>query len=897
MLKKLKQVFFEPELKENERLFRITLLVGFLVASAAALQGILLSNFVINTALSLTTVILLAVTMFLTIKLKYADYFAVFIGLVLVCVVLPLLFFGNGGIYGGASIWFVLGILYIFMMFVGKRLVFFIGVAVVTDITTYTLAYHNPDWVIRFSSKSEVYYDSLFAILVVGLAVGGIMYYQVQLLKKEQQITLQQKEKLEEISKSKDMFFASMSHEIRTPINTIMGLNEMILREENISKEIEEDAYYIQKASAKLLSLVNDILDMSQLEIECMEIVPVQYRTTELFREAVRTIEVRMEKKKLKLLVDIDENLPSVLYGDEKRIQQIVMNLLTNAVKYTEKGSISLSVTGEVIDDKNIKLKISVSDTGIGIKKEDLAHLFESFHRVDQKKNRAIEGSGLGLSIAKRLAELLNGEITVDSVYRNGSVFSVMIPQQIEDAQPIGKVEFFESTIESRKHYQKRFEAPEARILLVDDDKNNLMVTSKLLRDTKVQIDLAGSGKECLELTQMKYYHLILLDHMMPEMDGIETLAKLRKQENGMCKEVPVLALTANASAVDKVNYLSRGFDGYLTKPIDSKRLEEEVLKYLPEEVVEYKRSTEGGDNYQGFFGSASNRRRKKIIVTSDCVCDLPADYLEKYDIRLMYLYVETEKGCFQDTKEIDSDNLSRYLTTTSSKAYSISAPVEEYEAFYAEVLLDAEEVVHISLAKYAGKSYGTAVAAAKGFDHVHVIDSGAISCGEGLMVLYAAQLAKQGANFEEIKKALDKVKNKIQVSFLLPSTDILYKNGYVNALVYKVCNRLELHPIITLRKSKVCLYGVKSGRLTQARRRYIRGCFHHKKRVDCGIVYVIHVGCSVEELQNMIQEIKKYVDFKKVIIQKASVSSACNAGVGSIGIAYIEKMKNESIN
>ena len=894
MFKKLNKIL-SPKLEVRQRLFQVILLSALLVGIVALIAGTMLSNSLLNT-ISYGCLLLIMAAIFMgTIKDFHVEGLMILFGLLLICIVFPLMFFFNGGIKGGASVWFVLGILYIFMMFSGEKLIAFLALAVLVDVATYAFAFVHTDWILEFQSRIEVYYDSLFSVLAVGISTGTILHYQVSMLREAREVTVRQKEEIEEISASKDMFFANMSHEIRTPINTINGLSEMILRETDLTSEIEEDAFHIQKASEKLIELVNELLDLSQIESRRMELVCDTYKTEDLFLEIVDGIRMRTKQKKLKFYINIDENLPSVLYGDKKRIQQVLLNLLTNAVKYTEKGSVTLLVNGEKGEDGQFFLKVSVADTGIGIKKEDLEKLFDPFRRLELAKNAKVEGSGLGLSIAKQLLDLMGGDIMVDSVYRNGSVFTASIPQQILDAKPIGNVDYEEGIAVDRKHYERSFEAPEARILVVDDDKNNLMVTKKLLRETKVQIDCAESGEECLAKTELKYYQLILLDHMMPGMDGIETLEQIRKQENGMCRKVPVIALTANTSVFDKQNYMDHGFDGYLEKPVEAEHLEAEILKYIPEDLIEYRKKADTGETVQNEPMLQTNRRRKRMLVTSDCVCDLPESLLEKYDIRLIYLYVQTANGCFQDTKEIDSNNFSRYLSASNgmAKARAVSVTVEEYEDFFAEALRESEEVIHISFAKYVGKSYENAAMAAEGFDHVHIIDSGQVSCGEGLLVLYAADMAKKGYTYTEIEKRFERVKGKIQTSFLFPSADFLYANGYIDKMLYKIFDKLELQPVIQFKKSRLSIHSIWTGRMKQARKRYMGQSFFQKGRVNYDVACVTHVGCSVIELREIREELKKY-GFKKIIIQKASVSSACNSGLGTIGIAYMTKMRND---
>ncbi len=382
---------------------------------------------------------------------------------------------------------------------------------------------------------------------------------------------------------AKSNFLANMSHEIRTPINTILGMNELILRESK-SLNVLEYAGNIKNEGKTLMSLINDLLDFSKIESGKMELMEEEYDTSALFHDVVAMFSLKTEEKGLVFQIDVAEDLPSVLYGDEIRIKQILSNLLTNAVKYTERGSIGLTVDWTLEENETAGLVITVSDSGIGIRREDIDKIFDKFKRLDSKRNSQIEGVGLGMNITAQLLSIMQGEITIESEYGIGSEFKVRIPQKIVDASPVGSHTY----VRKKKEVEKPriiFTAPKARILVVDDNVMNRVVVKGLLKHTLLQIEEAGSGTECLEKTKNTRYDIILLDHMMPGMDGVETLQHLQKQE-GMCKNAAVLVLTANAMAGVKDYYMSKGFDDYMSKPISGSKLEKMLLKYLPEELV-----------------------------------------------------------------------------------------------------------------------------------------------------------------------------------------------------------------------------------------------------------------------------------------------------------------------
>ncbi len=391
-------------------------------------------------------------------------------------------------------------------------------------------------------------------------------------------------------NKAKSNFLANMSHEIRTPINTVLGMDEIIIREAT-EKPIIGYAENIRDASTTLLSLVNDLLDFSKIECGKMEILPVEYEIANVLSEIMNMMEIKIANKGLDFTPVIAEDIPYLLFGDDVRLRQIIINLMTNAVKYTKSGNITLKVDWKEAGDSTINLIVSVTDTGIGIKQEDIDKLFVSFERIEERRNRNIEGTGLGLSITKQLLELMGSDLNVRSDYGVGSTFSFILKQQIRDRKPIGKFrEKYAYSREKHKKYRTTFVAPNARLLVVDDNAMNISVVEGLLKSTQIQVDKAPGGMEALELCENNRYDLILMDHMMPNIDGIETLHRL-KESDGPNQDTPVIVLTANAISGAKEMYEAEGFIDYMSKPIQGKPLEEKILEYLPENLyvlVEY---------------------------------------------------------------------------------------------------------------------------------------------------------------------------------------------------------------------------------------------------------------------------------------------------------------------
>ena len=423
----------------------------------------------------------------------------------------------------------------------------------------------------------------IFMSLIVAESVNSLITEQnhrlLDALRKEKR----SQQEAEAANMAKSSFLANMSHEIRTPINAILGMNEMILREEK-DPAIRGYAGNIQASGNSLLSIVSDVLDISKIESGKLEIIPVDYEVNSLISDCCNMAAGRAKAKELELLVECADNVPMKLCGDETHIRQIIMNLLTNAVKYTEKGTVKLIVSGRFTDGGFV-LKVDVSDTGIGIAEENLPQLFTQFQRFDLQRNRNIEGTGLGLSIVKRLCDLMSGTITARSVLGSGSTFTVELPQKVVDSTPCGGVNLNYSA-GAEHEYHHSFEAPEAKILAVDDLPVNLLVIANLLKETRIKIDTAGSGRECLDKCSQQKYDLILMDHMMPEMDGVQTFEKLHGDKSSPNFETPVIMLTANALAGMREQYMDVGFADYVSKPVRGAKLEEAIRRNLPESLI-----------------------------------------------------------------------------------------------------------------------------------------------------------------------------------------------------------------------------------------------------------------------------------------------------------------------
>lgn len=385
-------------------------------------------------------------------------------------------------------------------------------------------------------------------------------------------------------NRAKTEFLANMSHEIRTPINAILGFDTMILRESK-DDDILHYAFDIHSAGENLLSIINDILDLSKVESGKMEILPVKYELSSLLNDTLNMVRMKGEEKGLEVKLDIDHELPAWLIGDDVRIRQILVNLLNNAIKYTEKGSVTLKLRGDR-EGSDVILHASVIDTGAGIKEEDMGRLFEKFRRIEEGKNRNVEGTGLGMSITVMLLGLMGTKLDVKSVYGKGSEFSFDLRQKVEKDTPIGNIEDRVETATLVNVNNGSFKTPNAKLLVVDDNSMNRKVIISLLKNICKNIDEADSGQECLRLTEKEKYDIIYLDHMMPEMDGIETFHRMKDSSSNLNKETPIIMLTANAITGAKEEYLKEGFNSFLSKPVEPKKLEASLRTYLPKEKI-----------------------------------------------------------------------------------------------------------------------------------------------------------------------------------------------------------------------------------------------------------------------------------------------------------------------
>ncbi len=884
MLGNIKKLLVSEEYDLQERLFIILTLITSVSILVNTVEVLFTSPYITDALLLLGGNAVFILIAILSVRMKKVKTGALIISAMASFLFMPLTFIFGGGIYGDAPIWFIFCILFASMILNGRtKLVFLIADAVIAAIC-YFISYAYPDMIVP-NTPTMAHLYSFVALILLGTAISIMVGFEIDLYKRESRHSEEQKKEIESLSTSQNRFFSSMSHEIRTPINTIIGLNEMIMRE-NVSDEVAENAANIQSASRMLLHLINDILDMSKFQSGQMKLSPGVYHTGDMLSELVGMMWIKAKEKGLEFHVNIAPDLPADLIGDEVRLKQILINLLNNAIKYTKEGSVTLTIQCGASEENNLTVVYSVADTGIGIKKESIPYLFNAFKRVDEDKNKYIEGTGLGLSIVKSLVDLMGGKITVNSVYTQGSTFIIEIPQKTVDDRKIGDINIEKRTEQrSKRIYTSKFEAPAARLLVVDDNASNLLVVKKLLRDTKIQIDTASNGEEALRKTLNNEYNVIFMDHLMPEMDGLECHRRIRTQIGGMCRNSKIAVLTANAGSENKTLYEKEGFDGYIVKPVSGEELERELYRLLPGELVYVTGS--GEEILEETISWMEGRKAKKnVAITSESIADLPQEVIDEYGIGILAHKVTTEEGVFRDGIEIETNGLLEYMENKKRTVVSTPPDIGEHEKFFADSLSGANNIVHITIGKTLEHSSAPIAAEAAGaFDNVFVFDTGHLSSGEGLMAIEAARLAEKGMTPSEIISTLETVKKKVHTSFIVDNLDFLARSKQVSQRIADLTRSLMLRPVLVMKKGKMNVGRLYFGSKKRAWKGYINSVLRHPSDYDDRILFVTYVGLTKRDMDWIRDQIEKKATFGKIYFQKASPTIAVNCGVGTFGL------------
>ena len=890
LIKRIRDLIFDSSRKINERVFILLAVMSMFMLFIALVGDFIYNSNLIETLAIIAVMVIVCSATALGVKTDKLDI-VIKVTSVIIMLVIPVVFISAGGAEGAAILWFVFYYMFIGLVLTGWWRIINLILLTILVVALFVFEYEFPGLVPKYT-RWVFYIDTSLAVIEIGMVCFFMSWFQNRLFIKENEKAKEETRKVEDLNRTQNRFFSNMSHEIRTPINSILGLNEIILRQEDASEEIRRDAGNIEGAGRMLLALINDILDFSKIEAGRMDIVPINYSFSSMISEIVNMIWMRAEEKGLEFNIEVDPSIPSELFGDEVRIKQILINLLNNAVKYTAKGSVTLHVEREDTKEDRALLMFSVIDTGMGIKQDAIPYLFDAFQRIDEEKNSRIEGTGLGLSIVKQLVELMDGRVTVNSVYTQGSTFTVTLWQKITRFDAVGNIDIeglgrgVNETV-----YEPCFTAGDVRILIVDDNEMNLEVEKKLLIGTQINVDTATSGEEALLMTLKTRYDMILMDHLMPQMDGIECMQLIRKQTGGLNNHVPVIVLTANAGSENRELYVNSGFDGYLVKPVAGRQLENAILKHVPVSKIVRKK---GSDISAHMSTSGSYSRKIPVLVAASSTCDIPLSVLRNMQMEVIPYSIRLDGRVYYDNLEAGPDELSRYMN--DGMEFFVEEPtVEEYEAFFGRELKKAHNIIYISVTSPQNTEYERAKKAAKAYGNVNVFDSGLASGGAGIMVLAANRMSMQGKSPEKILEELEILKNRITTCFVTNGTYFKARKTMLDQGIYNIIKLLNIHPFFRLSQGQFSAGKISIGdERKRCYEKFVDFALPRSVNIDPDILIVTYSGLSQNYIELLEKRIRNRCEIKKIVFVKGTAPFVFNSGPGAVGITYIEKGNNQ---
>ncbi len=663
---RLSNTLWGEDIPLNSKIFNTLAIAGFVISLIMVVASLFFTDSsTLELIVNLSGAVFSFLMLLLHIKSKNYNLCSVITIAVIFLIGFPIFFFGSDGYTGGMPSFFIFAIIFTIYLVRGRVMVILVALQYIVFIFICFYAYYNPDSIATYRDDYSLLIDIIIGFVSVSLILGATMFIQFKLYLKQQKQLEQARMEAVRANKAKSAFLANMSHEIRTPIGIILGTNEMISRDA-YSKQLREQVSKIKSAGELLDALINNVLDFVKIEAEKTELNPEPYRLSNLLKELEQYSIVLCKKKNLDFSLFTSANLNDCLIGDVLAIKQILLNIVNNAVKYTDKGAVSILVeqkSSEKADE--VMLNFVVSDTGSGIRQEEVDEIFDSFKRIDRQKGKYIEGVGLGLSIVKQLLTLMQGDIEVVSIYGQGSDFKVYIPQKI--APNVPKVQ--------KKDTVKTFVAPSIRMLIVDDNIENLLLFKALLERTAMQIETAQSASECIELTKENRYDIVLMDYMMPEMNGIELLSRLNEDERF---NTPVIAITANAESDTREHLLQSGFSEYLTKPVSWHALEESILKFIPKDkyrIIEMEQAEHRDERFSAVSELSNDLERFGID------CNIGFHYsggnfeLYRKTVLIYLLHAEQEMHKADELlNESNLENLQYIIHSLKSRAKNVGA-------------------------------------------------------------------------------------------------------------------------------------------------------------------------------------------------------------------------------